>query len=84
MMMDLSCFEDYPRHDIFVFVIDVYGVVSDAVGLAIAGTIEAMTISSCDVDGIGKSIFAQGVSKAPKGLRVARFDIIKSVISHSG
>ena len=58
MMMNLSCFEDYPRYDIFVFVIGMYGVVSDAVGLAIVGTIEAMTISTCDVDGIGKAIFA--------------------------
>ena len=67
----------------FVFGVRVLVHIAYAVGLAVGCAVETVALATSDIYGIGKAIFAQGVSEVPHRLGMTTLDIEQAVVAHA-
>ena len=76
MFFILSCLEYNPRHDFLIFLMRMLGIIAYVMRFAIGGAVETVALATGGVDGIGETVFAQGISEIPEGFGMTGFYII--------
>ena len=76
MIFILSCLEYNPRHDFLILLMWMLVIIAYVMRFAIRGAVETVAFAAGDVDGIGETVFAQGIGEIPKGLWMTGLYII--------
>ena len=76
MIFILSCLEYNPRHDFLIFLMRMLGIIAYVMRFAIWCAVETVALATGDVDGIGETVFAQGIGEIPEGFGMTGLYII--------